>query len=107
MDYAKKCLDITADIKGHYRLLEQLEAASAFVPQNIAEGNGRFSTKEYIHYLYISPGSLYESITLLNPFARRKEIISKELLNQQEDLALEIVKMLNSLITKLRTHQNK
>lgn len=106
MDYAEKCLDITADIKGHYRLLEQLEAASASVRQNIAEGNERFSTKEYIHYLNISRGSLYESITLLNLFAR-KEIISADLLNQQEDLALEIVKMLNSLITKLRTHQNK
>lgn len=106
MDYAEKCLDITSEIKGHYRLLEQLEAASASVPQNIAEGNGRFSTKEYIHYLYISRGSLYESITLLNLFAKKK-IISDDLLNQQEDLALEIVKMLNSLIAKLRTHLKK
>ena len=101
MNYAEICLDITSDIKGHYRLIEQLEASSASVPQNIAEGNGRLSIKEYIQYLYISRGSLYESITLLNLFAR-KELITTDLLNQQEELALEIVKMLNALITKLR-----
>ena len=35
----------------HYRLLEQIEAAVTSVPMNIAEGKGRYSKKEFTHYL--------------------------------------------------------
>ncbi|MCG8579891.1 MAG: four helix bundle protein [Bacteroidales bacterium] len=103
MDFAEKCLSVTDGIKGHYRLCEQAEAASASVPQNIAEGNGRVSTKEYIHFLYISRGSLYETITLLNLF-ERKGLLDKAMLTELESQGLEIVKMLNSLITKQRQY---
>ncbi len=103
MNFAEKCLDITEKLKGHFRLIEQLESSSASIAQNIAEGNGRLSTKEYIHYLYISRGSLYESITILNLF-HRKKFIADDILFQQEKLGLEIVKMLNSLISKQREY---
>ena len=49
----------------HYRLIEQLEASSASVALNISEGKGRFSKKEFKHFLYIARGSLYETVTLL------------------------------------------
>ncbi|HHX08567.1 MAG TPA: four helix bundle protein, partial [Chloroflexi bacterium] len=48
----------------HFRLIEQLEAAVTSIPMNIAEGKGRESKKEYVHFLYISRGSLYETLTL-------------------------------------------
>ena len=35
-----------ASTRGHYRLVEQLEAAATSIPMNIAEGKGRFSTEE-------------------------------------------------------------
>lgn len=35
-----------ASNRKHYRLVEQLEAAATSVPMNIAEGKGRYSTKE-------------------------------------------------------------
>ncbi|MCU4155572.1 four helix bundle protein [Carboxylicivirga sp. A043] len=101
MDFAEHCLNIVEGINGHYRLCEQLEAASASVTQNIAEGNGRVSTKEYIHFFVYIRGSLYESITILN-LLERKGIINNEKLNELESLGLEIVKMLNSLIAKQR-----
>ena len=101
MDFAERCLNISDSINGHYRLCEQLEGASASVPQNIAEGNGRVSTKEYIHFLYISRGSLYETITMLN-LLFRKGLVGSEELNDLESLGFEIVKMLNSLISKQR-----
>jgi len=41
MTFAVRCLDITENTKGHFRLIEQLEWASAAVPQNIAEGDGQ------------------------------------------------------------------
>ncbi len=40
MDFTNQILKLTNDIKGHYRLIEQLEAAAASVPQNIAEDKG-------------------------------------------------------------------
>jgi len=45
----------------HYRLLEQIESASTSIAMNLAEGNGRFSKKEFVQYCYISRGSLYET----------------------------------------------
>ncbi len=103
MEFSEICLGITESIEGHYRLCEQLEAASASIPQNIAEGTGRVSTKEYIHYLYISRGSLYETITLLD-LLQRKNHITIDHLHTLEGLGLEIVKMLNSLISKQRQY---
>jgi len=35
----------------HYRIIEQLEAAVTSIPMNIAEGKGRDSKKEYVHFL--------------------------------------------------------
>ena len=34
----------------HLRLVEQLEAASTSVPMNIAEGKGRYSRNEFVHF---------------------------------------------------------
>ncbi len=101
MDFAYNCLQIPESIDGHYRLCEQLEASSASISQKIAEGNGRVSTKGFIHFLYISRGSLYESIALINLLERRG-LIDKSRLKELESLGLEIVKMLNSFISQQR-----
>lgn len=61
-------------VKSIYRLLEefpkyetyamgdQLRRAIVSVPSNIAEGSGRFSIKEKIHFIEIAYGSLTESL---------------------------------------------
>ena len=43
-----------------YALCDQLRRASISIPSNIAEGMGRFSTKEQVHFLEIAFGSLME-----------------------------------------------
>lgn len=43
-----------------YALCDQLRRAVISVPSNIAEGMGRVSTKEQIHFLEIAYGSLRE-----------------------------------------------
>ena len=81
-----------------FGLISQLKRAAVSVPSNIAEGWGRESTKNFVHFLRIARGSLYELETQL--------IISKELkyckdFGKIDGFIIEIGKMLNSLIKKL------
>ena len=48
-----------------YGITSQIRRCSISIPSNIAEGCGRQSSKETIHFLYISRGSLYELETQL------------------------------------------
>ena len=105
IDFAKHSIialdTITSDRK-HFRIIEQTEAAATSVAVNIAEGKGRYSKKEFKQFLYIARGSIYETITFLNVM---KELswLSEEDVNELEDEALTLNKMLNSLINKLKT----
>ena len=81
----------------HYRLLEQIESCSTSVAMNIAEGKGRYSKKEYMQYLYISRGSLYETMTLLE-ILRRKKWISDDDFHDFEHRGKEIAAMIKGLI---------
>ena len=84
----------------HYRLYEQLESATTSIPMNIAEGQGRESKKEFIRFLYIARGSLYETLTLLEIFKMRKWI-SPEQFEGLESQSNEIAKMLKGLINSI------
>jgi len=57
----------------HIRLISQMESAVASPAQNIAEGKGRQYKKEFIQYLYIARGSVFEVVTL-NEIFQRKEL---------------------------------
>jgi four helix bundle protein len=48
-----------------FGLISQIRRAGSSIPVNIAEGAARQTTKEFIHFLYISEGSLSEVETLL------------------------------------------
>ena len=84
----------------HYRLYEQLESATTSIPMNIAEGQGRESKKEFIRFLYIARGSLYETLTLLEIFKMRKWI-SPEQFEGLESQSNEIARMINGLIKSI------
>lgn len=49
----------------NYALCDQIRRAIVSVPSNIAEGSGRKSLKEQIHFLEIAYGSLMESYNQL------------------------------------------
>lgn len=104
VDFAKEVIDLSEEIntnRKHYRLIEQLESASTSISMNIAEGKGRYSKKEFIQFLYIARGSLYETVTLLMIFYK-KAWISNVQLNGMKSSGDEIGKMLSSLINSIR-----
>lgn len=86
----------------HFRLLEQLEAAVTSVAMNIAEGKGRYSKKEFTHYLYIARGSLFEVVSLLVIIERLNWIPVNEL-DVLRDQAVIIGKMLTRLAQSIRS----
>lgn len=99
-DQVIELIDQLDTTRKHYRLFEQLEAAVTSIPMNIAEGKGRESKKEFMHFLYISRGSLYEILTLLEIFLRRGWI-STEKFGDLEVKSNEIAKMLKGLIKSI------
>jgi len=74
VDFAEKVLEQIENIppNKHLRLIAQMEAAVTSIALNIAEGKGRHYKKEFIQFLYVAEGSLYETITMIEIFRRRK-----------------------------------
>jgi four helix bundle protein len=64
---AKRIYQITGGFPPQeiYGLTSQLRRAAVSIPSNIAEGQSRGHTREFIHFLYISLGSLAEVDTQL------------------------------------------
>lgn len=79
-----------------YALCDQLRRAVISIPSNIAEGNGRTSVKEQIHFLEIAFGSLMEVYCQLN-IASELGYISVEEFNKIKDDILEISRMISGL----------
>ena len=103
VEFAVEVIEVVEKIstdRKHYRLLEQVEASSASISMNVAEGKGRYSKKEFMQYLYIARGSLYETMTLLEIF-RRKKWVSGEQYSKIEAHGKEIVSMLKGLINSI------
>ncbi|MFA6349990.1 MAG: four helix bundle protein [Candidatus Omnitrophota bacterium] len=102
--FAKGIIDVVDDISSdrkHFRLIEQIEAASTSVASNIAEGAGRFSRKEFINFLYIARGSLCETLTLLAIF-EQNAWVKKDRYQDLRLQASEISRMISGLINSLR-----
>ncbi len=80
-----------------YGLTSQCRRAGVSVAANIAEGNGREITKEYLHFLATAYGSLMEVDTHLE-FARRCGCLSDE----EVDSALALLPRCAKLLSGLR-----
>ncbi len=86
----------------YFRLMSQMEAAVASIPQNIAEGKGRQHKKEFIQFLHIAEGSLFEVLTLTEIFRRRKVIQESE--SAEIKVRAEMIdRKLHGLIKSLRS----
>ena len=88
-----------------FGLTFQLRKAAVSVPSNIAEGQARWSTKEFSHHLSIALGSTAEIETQTLVSIRIKYVTQEEA-SVVLGLAVEIKKMINALANSLekRSH---
>jgi four helix bundle protein len=86
----------------YIRVIGHAEAAVTSVAQNIAEGKGRQYKKEFIQFLYVSGGFLFELLTLVEIFNRRK-LISDDDVEKIREKAENFDRKLHGLINSLRS----
>jgi four helix bundle protein len=84
-----------------YRLTDQLIRSSRGINGAIAEGHGRYSFKEKIHYCFVARGSLNETLNHLIDAHDSKYIVTEKLIYFKEKID-EVEKLLNGYITFLR-----
>jgi four helix bundle protein len=103
VDLAETVLSLLEDLpqNKHLRLIGQMESAVVSISQNIAEGEGRQYKKEFIQFLYIAKGSVFEVVTL-NEIFRRKKLFSDEHAKEIRNRCEQIDRKLNGLINSLR-----
>jgi four helix bundle protein len=88
-----------------YGLTSQLRRAAVSIPSNIAEGKGRYSPRDFQHFLKQARGSVNEvetQILLAQQLGYLQKNKAEVLLEQCE----EIGKILNGLISSLRKSED-
>ena len=106
----KKAMDLTAEVyrltknlpkEEIYGLTNQLRRAAVSIPSNIAEGNARASTGDYLRFLSIARGSNAEVETQLLICVKLEYLKSTDI-ETALSLNNDTGRMLTSMITKLR-----
>ena len=87
-----------------YGITPQIRRSAISIPSNIAEGYGRNSTNDYLRFLQISSGSLYELQTHLE-ISISLNYLPGEDFERLYEQSMEIERMLSSLIRKLGTYK--
>lgn len=82
-----------------YALCDQLRRAVISVPSNLAEGSGRYSTKEQLHFLEIAYGSLLE-VECQMDIAHDLEYISTDDLNEANMQIMRVAALLAGMRNK-------
>lgn len=83
----------------NFALSDQLRRAVVSIPSNIAEGMGRYSTKEQTHFLEIAFGSLLEISAQLDIASDLGYIVSSQQ-NQAEEQIDKVAALISGLRNK-------
>src|SRR5258708_27771330 len=106
----RKAMDLVTDIylvtkafprDEQYGLTSQLRRAAVSVPSNIAEGQARFSRKEFHHFLSHARGSLVEIETQVT-IAQNLGYLGPNQTQPLLDKTSELGKVLNGLIASIK-----
>ena len=103
MEMASEVYSITKQLPKEeiFSLASQIRRAAVSVPSNIAEGYGRDSKKEYLHFLSIANGSVCELETQLL-LCVHIHYLSEQDIQPILNLLSEIGKILIAITKKLR-----
>ena len=80
-----------------YSITSQIRRSAVSIPSNIAEGFGGHHKQDYLRFLEIARGSLYELQTQLE-ISKNVNYLNKEELTKTIEMCNELEKMLNSFI---------
>jgi len=89
-----------------YGLASQMRRCSVSIPSNIAEGYGRNSNNEFIRFLHIATGSLYELQTQIE-ISLNLNYLDKNTFENLCGPTRELEKMINSFTKKIIEKQVK
>jgi four helix bundle protein len=98
MDLAAKCYQVTKGFPREelFGMTSQIRRAAASVPANIAEGQGRHHTKEFLNHLSMARGSLMELETHLL-LSNRVSLLAANCMNELLGLSDQVSRMLSGL----------
>jgi len=82
-----------------FRFAEQLRASALSMPNNIAEGSGSFSKKDFYQFLNIAKRSVFENANMLIIFYEKKLI--------ELDVREKFLERLDKLSRKISSFQKK
>ena len=85
-----------------YGLIAQMRRCAVSIPSNIAEGYGRNSSSDYIRFLRITMGSLYELQTQLE-ISFNLKYLKENSFKRFYESSREVERMLSSLIRTINT----
>lgn len=83
------------DERGYRRYAEQLRAAAMSIPNNIAEGSGSDSPKDFSHFLNIARRSAFETANIVL-FLHSKKMLNESLREQLLTELEEICRMITA-----------
>lgn len=89
-----------------YGLTSQIRRCAVSIPSNIAEGYGRRTSGDYIRFLRMASGSLYELQTQME-IAKNIYYLPESEFQNIEANTIELEKMLSSMISKLLNATSK
>ena len=103
IEIADELFDIAdhLDKKRLYRFAEQLRGAGMSMSNNIAEGSGSNSTKDFSHFLNIARRSTFENANILILLQRRK-LINDDILENLLDKLDHLCRMITNFQKTLK-----
>lgn len=106
ISFVKFVQAITSELPKRSYIIDQITRASSSIPLNIAEGNGKYTSKDKSKYFDIARGSALECAACLDLLAIQFQMTSEDI-NKGKEMLKEIVSMLIGLTKSIskRVHE--
>ena len=99
-------LTATFPVGERFGLVSQMDRAAVSIPSNVAEGYGRATTQDYLHFLRIARGSAYELETQL-VLAEDLGLCGRDAASKVVGTLQEVIRVLQGLVVALERRMEK